>query len=260
MNLYLRELRANMKSTIIWAIVLILLIFMGMSEFTAASGSMDFNALLENLPKSIQNIFGVGVLNYNNFLDYFAVLFLYIILTIGIHSIMLGCGMIAKEERDKTVEFLNVKPISRNKIITFKLLSSLTIMIILNVTSFITSYLSADESSKGNKTFYLLFLLLFIFQILLLSLGMLIASIFKNNKYSYSLSNALILSMFGISIIIDMSGRLDFLRYITFFKYYDAIDIIKDNYNYLYVYISIIIIIISIILTYFFYNKRDLKI
>jgi len=63
MNLYLRELRANMKSTIIWAIVLILLIFMGMSEFTAASGSMDFNALLENLPKSIQNIFGVGVLN-----------------------------------------------------------------------------------------------------------------------------------------------------------------------------------------------------
>ena len=42
---------------------------------------------------------------------------------------------------------------------------------------------------------------LFIFQILLLSLGMLIASIFKNNKYSYSLSNALILSMFGIYLI-----------------------------------------------------------
>ena len=41
-----------------------------------------------------------------------------------VHAAMLGADIISKEERDKTAEFLFVKPISRNKIIISKLLGS----------------------------------------------------------------------------------------------------------------------------------------
>ena len=58
-----------------------------------------------------------------------------------IHAAMLGATIIAKEERDKTAEFLFVKPVSRSKIISFKLLVALVNIVILTIVAAISLFI-----------------------------------------------------------------------------------------------------------------------
>jgi len=60
--------------------------------------------------------------------------------------------------------------------------------------------------------------------------------------------------------MIDISGKLDFLSFLTFFKYFDAKDILKQGYNVAYPIISIALAAVLIYGTYYFYEKRDLRV
>ncbi|MFA5881807.1 MAG: ABC transporter permease subunit, partial [Eubacteriales bacterium] len=66
-------------------------------------------------------------------------LFLYLVVMATIHAAMLGANIIAKEERDKTAEFLLAKPVSRNEIITVKLGAGLTNILIFNAVTLLSS-------------------------------------------------------------------------------------------------------------------------
>ncbi|MFL6561849.1 MAG: ABC transporter permease subunit [Bacillus sp. (in: firmicutes)] len=61
---------------------------------------------------------------------YYSLLYIYLLLMATIHATMLGASIIAKEERGKKAEFLFVKPVSRNGIITAKLLVAFTNIVI----------------------------------------------------------------------------------------------------------------------------------
>jgi len=63
---------------------------------------------------------------------------------------LLGAGIIAKEERDKTPEFLMIKPVSRYIIITSKLLVVLMNVVILNIVTFVSSLVMVAAFNKGN--------------------------------------------------------------------------------------------------------------
>lgn len=53
---------------------------------------------------------------------------------------MLGSGIISKEERDKTAEFLLVKPVSRAHIMTAKLLAALTLLAVFFLVTYASAY------------------------------------------------------------------------------------------------------------------------
>ena len=55
-----------------------------------------------------------------------------------IHAAMLGATIIAKEERDKTSEFLFAKPVLRSTIITAKLLAAFVNIVVFNLITFIS--------------------------------------------------------------------------------------------------------------------------
>ena len=103
MNIYRRELRAHRKSIIIWSISMFLLIAAAMTKYSAAlgAGAESFNEIMAQMPKSLQCLFGVGVFDLSNVLDYFGVMFIYIALMAGVHAAMLGAGIISKEDDAK---------------------------------------------------------------------------------------------------------------------------------------------------------------
>ena len=63
-------------------------------------------------------LLGFSDLDLSKVSGYYGMLFIYLLLMATIHAAMLGATIIAKEERDKTSEFLFVKPVSRSKVIT----------------------------------------------------------------------------------------------------------------------------------------------
>jgi len=265
MNIYMRELKAHTKSILIWCAGMIFLVAAGMGKYSAgaSAGDNSMNELIGKMPQSLQNLFGVGTFDLTIALEFFAILFMYILFLAAIHAVMLGSGIISKEERDRTAEFLLVKPVSRQKILTAKLLASVTILLVFFLVTYAVSYAILSYYSKGAAFEDGLMKLMASFgaiQLLFLSIGAFFAGIFKNPKRSGAAGTAVMMIMYIVAVIVDVVEKLDFLKYITFFQYYDAKDILKGGYSIIYPVISVVIIALLIYGAYHFYQKRDMKI
>src|SRR5665647_724938 len=264
MNIFLRELRANRKTLIIWSVCMFLLVVSGMGKYTAYSASGSGNEVFNNLPQSVKALLGFGSFDVSAMAGYFAMLFLYIELTVAIHAVLLGSGIIAKEERDKTTEFLIIKPVSRGTIITSKLFAALVNIFILNVVTFVSSIIMVAAYNKGDaisSEISMFMLSMFIVQLIFLTLGATLAAFIKNSKASGSLSAGILLATFIISKVTDLNINLNFLNLLTPFKYFSYEKIVDGNgLN-----VGIIILSLSLVgalsfLTYYFYKKRDLNV
>ena len=264
MNIYFRELKAHRISLIIWCICMVLLVVAGMGKYSATigAGAADLDGLMTSLPKSLQNLFGVGIFDLSKAVDYFGCLFPYVALLATIHAVMLGASIISKEEQDKTAEFLMTKPVSRGHIITSKLLSALTMVLFFNIVTLSSTMGVMSHYAKGPYAASILKLMvgMFAMQLIFLSIGALFAGLMKNSKRASAAASGLLLVTFMISAMIDMTDKIDFLRFITPFKYYASTEILKGGYSAVYPVLSVIIVVVAIWGSYHFYERRDLNI
>jgi ABC-2 type transport system permease protein len=98
-------------------------------------------------------------------------------------------------------------------------------------------------------------------QFIFLSIGTGIAAMTKNPKLSAALSTGILLITFILSIVVDLNNKLEGLKYLSPFKYFDAkIVMYSGGLKPIYIMLSIIIVGALIASTYIFYNKRDLSI
>jgi ABC-2 type transport system permease protein len=159
---------------------------MGMQKYDAlvASGSDEFMKMMEALPKGLQAVFGLNTLDITSIIGYYGILYLYLILIVSIHAAMIGSNIINKEEKDKTAEFLMAKPVSRDYIVTYKLLASLVNIIILNLVSLISSLVILNVVNPNYEIIDILILHMgmFLTQGLFLIIGMGFALITKTPK------------------------------------------------------------------------------
>ncbi|PWW17421.1 ABC-2 type transport system permease protein [Cytobacillus oceanisediminis] len=265
MNLFFRELKANRKSLILWCIGILLMVAGGMSKFGGVSSSgQSMNELMEAMPKALQAIMGTGSLDISTAGGYYGILFLYLMVMGAIHASMLGSTIVSKEERDKTVEFLLVKPISRNKVITWKLIAALVNVLIFNIVTFISSAAVVEYYNDGKSLHGDIALLLagmFILQLIFLFLGTAIASAARNPKAAGSVSTAILMGTFLLSIIIDISSSLDFLKYLTPFKYFEAKQVMfGEGLDRVFLILSAFFIFIFLFVTYKLYKVKDMTV
>src|SRR3954465_709234 len=126
MNIFLKEMKYYRKSLVFWRMGVFLMGASGMMKYESLSSSgQPMNEMLAGMPKSLLAVLGIGEFDLSTATGYYGLLFIYLLLMATIHAAMLGATIIAKEERDKTTEFLFVKPVSRTKVITAKLLAAL---------------------------------------------------------------------------------------------------------------------------------------
>lgn len=262
MNMYFHELKSYIKSLLIWSGGMFFLIIAGLGKYYAgASSDSGMNELMLQMPKSLQNLFGVGVFDLNNVIEYFGVMFLYILIMVASHAVMLGSGVISKEERDRTIEFIMVKPVSRFCVIKWKLFAASTICFVFSIMTFLSAVLSFSLYSEELYIPQLLALCgcMFIIQISFLAVGAFFASLFGNHKISSAAGLAVMMGMFFLSILVDIFEQVEWLRFFTFFQYADAKDILKLGWSPVYPIISIIAIGVLVILAFRQYQRRDLR-
>lgn len=265
MNIFLRELKAYRKNLLYWSLGMIFLVGSGMAKYGAYQGNGNsINDLMAQFPKSIQVIFGMDGFDLSKASGYFGVLFLYIALTATIHAVLLGTDLISKEERDKTAEFLLTKPISRQKIVSAKLWVGLFNLIVLNLITLGSSIYFVNYFNKGGSITNDIKLLLgglFFLQLIYFLAGTAIAASNKKPKMAASIATATLLVTFAISFIINLSDKLDALKYLTPFRYFEAKDMLsKGGFEPVYVLISIVIILVLVWRTYTKFAERDLSI
>jgi ABC-2 type transport system permease protein len=265
MNVFWREMKAHRKSLILWSIGSFLMVYSGMGKYEAYSSSgQSINDLMKDIPSSLKAVLGFGDVDLSTISGYYSILFLYILLMATIHAAMLGASIIAKEERDKTSEFLFVKPISRNSVITAKLLAAFTNVVIFNLVTFVSLIVVLGSFNKNgediNGDIALTMLGMFILQVLFMLMGSALASIKRKPKTAASVATGILLLTYLLSIIIDLNENLEGLKYLTPFKYFEAANVMfGEGIETIYVLISVLMIIALSLITYTFFKKRDLN-
>ena len=265
MNILKRELRNNLKSIIIWSLSMVFLIYAGMVKYSAFQKTGESaNELFKDLPKFMLSIFGVdNAADITSVSVFYSIFFIYFALMAGVHALMLGAIIISKEERDKTADFLFVKPVKRKHIISMKIIAALINILIFNLVTFFVSILLLNQYEDKKSLLYPVFLIcvaLFMLQLLFLGIGLFLGAVSKSSKKATAYGTLIILSVFILKVLMDLNKDLDFFRIVSPFKYFSSTDIMLfSKMDWQYMFIAIFLTIIPTILTYYFFGKRNLK-
>ncbi|MRR11304.1 ABC transporter, partial [bacterium] len=194
---------------------------------------------------------------------FYGILFLYIAVMVAVHAVLLGSGLVSKEERDRTSEFLYAKPIARSRALTGKFLAGLTNMVALNLITMLSSFYFVDSYGGGEdftQGIVTLMVGAFFIQLVFFSLGALVAGTAKKPKRAPGRATTVMLIAFVLYYTVNLNEKLDFLKYFTPFKYFDAAMVMKDGLDPVYIVLSLLIAALAVAGTYRFYASRDLNI
>ncbi len=264
MNIFFREIKANLKSLLIWCVVIALLIVIAVSKFSAFAGDPDMLKILDSMPPAVIDALSMNAFNLTTLTGFFGVMFLYFGLMGAFAAAMWGSDIISKEERDKTVEFSLVLPVSRSRVVTAKALAALVNCILFVLITWGISIV-AVQSYQPDQAFYDFLALemqaMFMIELIFLAVGLLLGSAMKRYKNAGSIAVGIILATYIMSIIAGMNENFDFLKYFTPFHYFDAGEIFRTGQlDPTYLGVSVAIVVVCMIAAYWAYNKRDLYI
>jgi ABC-2 type transport system permease protein len=264
MNIFLRELRANFKSLIIWCVIMALLILIGTAKFAAFYNNPESLQMINALPKSMLDALEMQAFNLTTVTGFFGIMFVYFGLMGAIAAAMWGSDMISKEERDKTVEFSLVLPVSRSRVITAKALAALVNCVVFVLVTWALSLAAVSQYTPeaGFGTFLRLEMEgMFALELIFLALGLLLGCAMKQYKLSGSVAVGVILVTYILSVFAGLKTEWGALKYFTPFKYFDAAEFLRTSaLNGGYVLLSAVIVVVFVAAAYLLYNRRDLYI
>lgn len=265
MNIYLRELKATYKSFLVWSATMVFLIFAGMMKYGAiAKSGQSVNEMFAALPPQLLKVFGVAPgMDLNSIGVFYSIFFLYFLLLTSVHSCLLGSSIIAKEERDKTADFLLVKPIKRHQAVTAKILAALTFVVLFNLLTCFTSMAVVGQYNTTGQSLsapiFYLSLALLIVQLVFLSIGLFLGAWSKTAARASGIATAVILGTFVLSVLIDLNRDLRYLEFLTPFRYFNSLKVMyEQEMRPAFILLSGGLVAALTAGTYLFFQKRDI--
>jgi len=263
MNMFLYEMKSLRKSMITWTLSMLGLAALYLSIYPSmVKDAEDFKELLGSYPAAIRAMLGINLDYIASLLGFYSMIFSFIILCGAIQAMNLGVSILSKESRERTADFLLVKPVSRTAIVSAKLLAAVTTVVITNIIFISLTTLMANLATTENfdiKLFFMINLTMFFVQIIFIAIGMVVSVFFKKIKNVLPISLGFVFGfyMIGALLVSDTSDKIE--RILSPFKYFDITYIIQNGkYEPLYLMIGAAIIVVSVAVSYIIYNKRDI--
>lgn len=265
LTIFKRELKSGRKSLIFWCLLMYFMIWSGMTKYLGFEASGEAaNKILEQFPESVQRILGFEGFDLTAPMGFYGVLYLYLMLLAAVQAVLLGVNLLAKEERDKTVEFLLTRPVSRARVVAEKFMAGLVSLAVLNLFTLAASLitLSGFDRWKGEYGQVLILMAgLFLLQFIFFTLGTVTGAVTAKPKKAASLAGSVMLMTFFIYLIKGFSERLEFLNILTPFSYFEAVKVINGpGYGLFEIGISFGVILTLSLATIYFYKRKDLTI
>ena len=215
--------------------------FSSMGAFTAAFGMdrLNIGTLIGFYAVECGNILGIGG-------AFFAAL--------------IGISALAKEEKERTAEFLLAHPVNRAHIITEKLAAIMFQIIIMNIVIFLLSAASISMIGENIpwKELCLLHLSYLLVQIELAGICFGISAFLRTGGLGIGLGIATV--MYFLNIVANISESAQFLKYITPYGYAEGADIIADmSLDIGKVLPGMIFAVVGITLAYWEYSRKDIQ-
>lgn len=259
-----RELKVNLKSFLIWIIILMSIfgiVFIMYPSIMNSENIKDMEELIKVFPEEMLKMFNMDITSLSSAFGWLKTEgFVLILLITGMYSSILGSNILLKEENDRTIEYLYAKPISRNKIITSKILVGIfyIILMILFILLFNLVGLSLIE-----KIDLKLFLLLSISPILIcipiFFISMFISCFFNKTKKVLGVSIGIVFISYFLMILSNLNDKSEFFKYFSIYSLGDPRNIIlNNNIPILNIIICVFVSLIFIFGIYKIYNRKEL--
>jgi ABC-2 type transport system permease protein len=264
MNIFMRELRANLKSLIIWGVIVALFTLVGVSKFSAYANNPEMLKIIDAMPPAFLAAFNLTAFNLTTISGFLGVMFSYLALLLGIAAAMWGSDIISKEERDKTVEFSLTLPVTRSRVVTAKALAALVNCMALLLITWGALLLSAMAYHPDSGFFGFLslcVLALLIIEAIFLAIGLFLGCAMKQYRRASSLAVSILLGTYFLSVFAGLRASLKFMNYFTPFKYFDPGKMLHESrMEPGFIALSLAIIVVSMVGAYVLYERRDLYI
>lgn len=264
MNIFIHELNMKKRSIITWSFSLAAFMIGYMAFFPALSkDSAAFESIMESFPVEMLQALGIRKgLSLASLMGYFTLTFGMMQLAIAIQSTNYGFSILSEEERELTADFLLSKPVSRSKIYFSKFfaagLSLLVTAIAIGISSLIALRLfDAGESYELSHVLKLL-VTVPVFQLVFLSLGMVISLFFTKIRSVLSLSMGLAIGLYVVNSVRGIIAS-ELLGYLSPYYYFEPGAILIDGTVDAQLFgLAIVIILVSLISSYLLYRRRDI--
>jgi ABC-2 type transport system permease protein len=262
MNIFSQEFKMSVPSMIYWTGSMILFVFIFMYMYPPISKDIQImEHILSNFPLELRRALGITTLNLSRVLGFYGFIFIYILLLGAVYAMKSGISVLSEEIRSQTTDFLLVKPVTRTDIISAKIASVLTNLLIQNILFMAISYIivaSYIKESFDIMAFLLINLSLFQVQLFFAAVGLFLSVAIKKIKTVLPVTLAVVFTFFVIQML-NQSLNDPKLAYITPFAYFDVAKIIQNvSYDMSFLVINLIVILVLTALTYIIYQRRDM--
>lgn len=260
MNIILREWQSYVRQTTYWMIGLFLLLFISFYKMDGLSSTQGgIQTILESLPPALQVFFG-SASDMGTGIGIYQMIHLYLAIALSLHAVILGAHIFAKEEHDKTFEFLYVKGVKRIRILCDKIIAGIVILLVLDVVCVLGIYMSI---AMMNMTLSFMDLLpymsaLCMMQLFFFSMSLLISLLMKQNQKAGAIGCGIVFVMFMITMYGKMGGNVEVLDKLSLFHYTDASYIQGNDMFSIPTLCIAILILVGCIGSQWIHERRDL--
>ena len=259
MNILIQELRMGRKTLIIWCISLIGVLSLFMLLYPSIASQLeDFQRVF---PIEFQQAFGVADLELASILSFYQFALMYVLLAGAIQAMNMGVSILSAEVREKTGDFLFVKPVSRNRVVAMKILAVLVQILITNAVVFTASLLMVtllSDTAYNLKLFTLFTLSLLFIQIFFASLGLFVSVFLRRIRTVLPISMGVVF-IFYIIHLLNETLNDDKLGLVSPFDYFNLTEISMNmNYDSLYLLLWFVLVGLFTFLTFKLFARKDL--
>ena len=226
MSIVKHELRQGRLSFLIWTCSIGLLLGICIFLFPDMKGEMDGISEIFSSMGSFTAAFGMDRLNFGTLIGYYAIECGNVLgLGGAFYAALCAVGMLSKEEKERTAEFLLTHPVSRKRIVTEKLIAVLIQITAMNLIIYALSVASMKAIGEAIpwKELNLLHLAYYLMQIELAGICFGISAFLRKGSAGIGLGVAI--GMYFLNLIANITDSASFLKYFTPFGYCDGADI-----------------------------------
>lgn len=260
MTLLKHELKQNRISLLIWTGAITFMLAICIFLYPEMKGEMESISDVFADMGSFSAAFGMDQINFGTLLGYYSV---ECGNTFGLggafFAALCGAGVLAKEEKDRTAEFLLTHPVSRTKVVTQKLLAvfaQITILSFVVYTVSVLSMIAIGENVPWEEV-NLLHLANFLLQIEIAGICFGISAFLKRAGLGLGLGVAIL--MYFLNLISNITERAEFLKYFTPFAYTDGASIVTNvELDVKFIAIGMAYAVVGIAIAYWKYMKKDI--
>ena len=230
MTIVKHELRQGRTSFCVWTGAIAVMMAFCVFLFPEMKGEMDSISDAFASMGAFSSAFGMDQLNFGTLIGYYAIECGNVLgLGGAFFASLCAAGALAKEERDRTAEFLLTHPVSRTRIITEKLIA--VFLQIISMSAVVYGVSVSTIALVGEeipwKELNLLHLAYFLLQLELAGVCFGISAFMRKGSVGAGLGVAIM--VYFLNLISNIAEAAEFLKYITPFSFTDGADIVTEG-------------------------------